>query len=150
MATVVSGNGRSCGALIAVILGLMCVTLQGAALRIVHDVVALGHDSMESPLLLLDPPMRSKTNLESVLFWSNSYPRSKRANDRWCVQPWVLMKSEIFAPKQVTLKELTAKHAKVVKRQEDMAKRIIETQRNLESFTKKVGGVVNGEMQDHD
>ena len=34
------------------------------------------------------------------------------------------------APKQVTLKELTAKHAQVEKRQEDMAKRIIETQKS--------------------
>ena len=87
MATVVNENGRSCGALTAVILGLMCVTLQGAVLRSAQDVVALGHDSMESPLLLLDPPMRSKTRWESELFWNT--------NDRWCVQPWVLMKSRM-------------------------------------------------------
>ena len=93
MATVVSGNGRSCGALIAVILGLMGVTLQGAALRSAQDVVALGHDSMESPLLFLDSPMRSKMRWESVLFWSNSYPQFPIANDRWCVQPCVLSRS---------------------------------------------------------
>ena len=111
MATVVNGNGISCGALTAVILGLMCVTLQKAAFRSAQDVVAIGHDTMESPLLLLDPPMRSKTRLESVLFWSDSYLHFLRANDRWCVQPWVLMKSCMSLPKQVTLRELTAKHA---------------------------------------
>ena len=42
------------------------------------------------------------------------------------------------APKQVTLKELTAKHSQVEKRQEDMAKRIIDTQKKLESFTKQL------------
>ena len=47
------------------------------------------------------------------------------------------------APKQVTLKELSAKRAQVEKRQEDIAKRIIDTEK-LESFTKKAGGVVNG------
>ena len=45
MATVVNGNGRSCGALSAGILGLMCVTLQEAAFRNAQDVVAIGHDT---------------------------------------------------------------------------------------------------------
>ena len=119
MATVVSGNGRSCGPLTAVILGLMCVTLQGAAFRSAKDVVAFGHDSMESSLLLLDPPMRIKTTVESVLFWSHSYLHFPRANDRWCVQPWVL---------------ITLRNMPKLKN----AKRIIETQKKLESFTTKL------------
>ena len=113
MATVVNWNGRSCGALAAVIFGLMCVTLQGAAFRSAQDVVANGHDTMGSPLLLLDPPMRSKTRLESVLFWSNSYLQFPRANDRWCVQPWGFDEVVHVAPNQATFKEITAKHAQV-------------------------------------
>ena len=54
------------------------------------------------------------------------------------------------APKQVALKELAAKHAQVEKRQEDMAKRIIDTQKKVGVVHKKGGRVVNGEMQDHD
>ena len=46
------------------------------------------------------------------------------------------------ALKQVTLKELTAKHAQVEKRQEDMAKRIIDTHKKLDSFSKKTGEIV--------
>ena len=45
-----------------------------------------------------------------------------------------------IAPKQISLKELSSKRAQVEKRQEDMAKRIIDTQKKkkLESFTKKL------------
>ena len=41
-------------------------------------------------------------------------------------------------PKQVTLKQLSSKRAQVERRQEHMAKRIIDTQKLLESFTQKL------------
>ena len=44
----------------------------------------------------------------------------------------------LVAPKQTSLKELSAERAQVEKRQEDMAKRIIDTQKKLESFTKRL------------
>ena len=63
MATVVNGNARSSGVLTAVFLGLLCVMLQGATHRIAYDAVAVGHVTMENPLLLLD---RRKSNPSSL------------------------------------------------------------------------------------
>ena len=83
MEKVVNGSARSCGVLIAVTLGLLFVMLQGATHHIAQDAVAIGHDTMENHIPLLDPPMRNKMRLESVPFWSNSYLHCPRANDRW-------------------------------------------------------------------
>ena len=44
-------------------------------------------------------------------------------------------------PKQRSLKELSAKRAQVEKRQEHMAKRIVDTQKQLDSFTLKLKDV---------
>ena len=41
-------------------------------------------------------------------------------------------------PKQSSLTELSAKRAQVEKRQEHMAKRIVDTQKQLDSFTQKL------------
>ena len=64
MATVVDGSARSCGGLLAVILGLLCVMLHGATHRIAQDAVAIGHDTMQSPLLLLDRPMMETKKMD--------------------------------------------------------------------------------------
>ena len=84
----------------------------------------------------------------SELFWSNSYPQVQK-NKRSMVRAAMGFDEVLHVtPKKVTLNELTAKHSQVEKRQEDMAKRIIEKTAGV--VHKKAGGVVNGEMHDHD
>ena len=56
MATVGNRSGRSCGVLIATILGLQCVVLQGATHHNAQAAVAAGHVTVENPLLFLDRP----------------------------------------------------------------------------------------------
>ena len=48
-----------------------------------------------------------------------------------------------MTPKQISLKELSAKRAQVERRQEELAKRIIDTQKKLESFTQKLQDLSN-------
>ena len=124
------GIGRSCGALTAVILGLMCVTVQGAAF---HSAQRCGgnwtrHNGKPFVTPGSTDEKQDEIGIRALLEqFLSTHPESKRSMVRAAMGFDEVVH---VAPKQVTLKELTAKHAEVEKRQEDMAKRIIDTRKN--------------------
>ena len=138
MATVVNGSARSCGVLLALVLGILCVMLQGATHRIAQDAVAIGHDTMESPLLLLDRPMMETKKMESVVSWNSFCQHFLKTNEQCYVRPWVLKTSHKSHRSKFHSKELSAKRAQVEKTTRGNGKAHHRHTEKLESFTKKL------------